>query len=164
MAELDELRELAEGQDGDDDLVKKLRSALNERLEGYDPKKLSELEAENSQLKRQTALDAAEIPTDGFGAYFRQTYAGDPTPEAVKEAAEKAGLLKPPEPSATPIEQQAHRGIAEASSTPPAPPTGFDDKMRELHDPNDLKGSYDRLLALMKETPGFEMTEGLDVA
>lgn len=156
--------DITEEHEDDTDLVRKLRSVAKDQGKGLKAanQQLEELQAKVESYEKSAIFDQVGIPTEGSGKLFRDTFSGELDEAAVRSAAEEYGVIKPPEPTATQIEQQAHQGIAEASSTAPASPPGFEDKLAAL-DPNDPDG-YNKVLQMLKETPGFEVSEGLNVS
>lgn len=62
----------------------------------------AELEATNARLMRDLLFTEVGVPNKGMGSYFRKGYEGELTPEAVKAAAEEAGLLKSAESTEEP--------------------------------------------------------------
>lgn len=53
-----------------------------------------EATARAATLERELAFSKAGITSEGMGEYFIKGYDGDITPEAIKDAATKAGILK----------------------------------------------------------------------
>lgn len=83
--------------------------------------KIAELEAANAKFQRDSMFDAAGIPKDKAGKWFRKAYDGELSAEAIKAAAEADGLLEAPTHS-DPPDAEVHNRIDEATAAPSPPP------------------------------------------
>lgn len=86
--------------------MKKLQAQAN---------KAAELEAKLAERDREIAFAKAGIPEDGLGALLRDSWKGDPNPEAIKAKAVEYGILGAPkatEPDTSEAELEALRRAA----------------------------------------------------
>ena len=115
--------------DDDGDLVPRSHiKGLEEKARRAD-----ELAAENEQLKKDSVFDKALTGIDHPGLpYFKTGYAGDLTPEAIRQAAIEAGFAQadteptaPPATNQQPSDFAAHQRMS-AAQVGAAPPPPFD--------------------------------------
>ena len=99
---------------------------IRERLRqsGDAIKRAEEAEARAVAAERKSAFAEVGIPTSGAGKLFRDTYQGDPDPEAVKAAAEGYGILQVADAGVTDAEKEALQRMNAAGTG--ASPTGTD--------------------------------------
>lgn len=160
MSDPTELNELLEDDEDDPALVKKLRAVIKDQskeLKGL-RSETEEFQGKVQEFERASVFDSVGIPADGMGKLFRDSYPGELDQAAVQAAAEEYGLLQPPQPNATPVEQQAHAAIDSATSTPPPAPLGLKEQIEAL-DPNDPEG-LEKLTKLVQGT-GIEFIDEL---
>lgn len=151
-----ELDELLTETDGDSDLIRKLRTVAKEQ-----GKENRALRTENQGLQtsvqgheKSAVFDAIGIPTSGPGVkIFRDTYDGDLDEASVRAAAEAAEIIQPPQPSASPAEQQVHAAIDAAGSSPPAAPPDLKARIAAAQTSEELKD--------LMTSEGFAWEEGI---
>lgn len=92
-------------------------------------KRADEAERQLAGLTRKFAFLESGLPADMPGrTFFEKGYDGDLTGEAIRKAAQEAGLWKPPEPEpqVPPSERAAHEAINAASAgAGPTPPVDY---------------------------------------
>lgn len=113
--------------EGGEVLDPRIREQL--RRTGDLERQTNEANARADAAERKAAFAEVGIPTEGAGKLFRDTYQGDPDPDAVKMAAESYGILGQRSGDAgndglTEAERLAHQRIAGAGSG--IPPAGSD--------------------------------------
>lgn len=106
--------------DNDDDLVKKLRSALKDSSKGRKAleREAEEAKAELAALRREKLFTEAEIP-EGARGLLAKALADeeDLSVDKIRQVATEAGLVqppKPPAPEAGPGEIEGHQAINHA--------------------------------------------------
>lgn len=104
---------LSEPQDGDSELVRKLRQEIKDR-----DARLSEKESELTTVTKESIFRAAGLdPNKGQGKLLFKAYDGDLSEDAIKAAAEEYGLIEP-EPEVEPEthpDKQANQQIDTAT-------------------------------------------------
>lgn len=98
--------------------LKHVRDALDLSL-----KKASAAEQEAAQLRRELAIERAQLPDTPLKELFLKAYDGDVTPEAIRAEAERYGVLQAtpaaaapePVPSVPAAELDQHRAVAQAA-------------------------------------------------
>lgn len=101
---------------------KQLRDALDQSNRAK-----AAAEQEAAQLRRELAIERAQLPNFPGKQFFLQNYNGEATPDAIKAAALAAGFQleasapaeppAPPAPAVPPAELAQHRAVAEAAAT-----------------------------------------------
>jgi len=89
--ETQEIDQLLNDQDGDSDLVKKLRRVIRDQKQSV----REATEAAETVRRESTFKELGLDPNAGMTKLFYETYKGDLTSEAVREAAQGYGLLQP---------------------------------------------------------------------
>jgi len=85
-------------------------------------KQADELAKENAALKLERAFDKAKLPDSKTADYFRKTYTGDTSEDAIRNAAIEAGVIEDTGGASTEEIQGATAMQAAATGgTPPAP-------------------------------------------
>lgn len=87
------IEELLQDADGDSDLVKKLRGVIRNQQKAVKEATEAAQKVQREQVFRTVGLN----PNEGLSKLFYETYNGELSEEAVREAAQGYGLVKPEE-------------------------------------------------------------------
>lgn len=134
----------------EDDRIKTL---IRETREGQ--KKLADERKALEAERKQVAFDRLGIPETGPGLMFRENYQGEPTLEAVKQAADRYGLLEPVQPMNQPVPQTSQsanelefmRSMQGSVGTTGANPRVEDEIYAQLN----AAGSTEEILAIVQK-------------
>jgi hypothetical protein len=92
--------------------LKHVREALE-----LQTKAKAQAEQEAAQLRRELAVERSNLPEFPGKGFFLQNYNGEPTPDAIRSAAEQAGfVLETPAAEIPAQELEAHRAVAAVSA------------------------------------------------
>ena len=102
------------------------------------------------QIEGDLAHTKAGIPETGWGEYFRKGYSGDLNPEAIKQAAQAAGLLEAPQAQIPDRELEQMRDIQSTSASSLATTTvGYEGWLSKIANAS----SIEEVMALVNTAP-----------
>jgi hypothetical protein len=146
------------------DEPKDLRSRI-----GAEAARATTAETEAATLRRELAVERAGLPDFPGKQFFLSAYSGEPTPEAVKQAAAEAGFINadgspiggaPAQQQVSQEELDRQRQIVGASSGAQTPSSGDIDLAVALRNCKS-QGEVMAIVAQMAGNPGFKSREGL---